>query len=273
MTKRVLRSGNTRPSSGRLSRHAAKNRRDWERTADLYERAHGAGLAEHEGRSWGNFHVPESRLRLLGDVRAKDVLELGCGAARWSIALARMGARVVGVDVSPKRLDQARELAREAGVDLKLVEASAESVPLPDESFDIVFCDFGAMNFADPFRTVPEAARLLRPGGQFTFSTWSPIRMAFFDERRERLTLRPRRSYFRMHRIDWGRTVEFQLPYGEWVRLFRDNGLALERLVELPSPPDLRSSYLSRREAQWGRSLPLESIWTVRRQHPRGTAD
>lgn len=268
MSKSRVRSGRSRRSSRRLSRHAAKNRRDWDRTADQYERMHGTGLAAHGGMSWGTFHVPEEKLRLLGEVRGKDVLELGCGAARWSIALARSGARVVGIDVSPRRLDQARALAREEGVDLTLVESSAESIPLPDTSFDIVFCDFGAMSFADPFRAVPEVARLLRPGGRLTFSTWSPIRMAFFDGRSERLVSRPRRSYFRMHKVDWGQTVEFQLPYGEWVRLFRDNGLELERLVELPSPPHLRSTYISRREARWGRSLPLESIWTARKRSP-----
>ena len=63
----------------------------------------------------------------------------------------------------------------EAGVDFPLVHGSAEAVPLPDASFDIVFCDHGAMTFADPYRTVPEAARLLRPGGLFAFSHHSPI--------------------------------------------------------------------------------------------------
>ena len=269
MAKGGITPGRLRRSSRHLSRHAAKNRRDWERTAGIYEGAHGPGLAEHGGMSWGVFHAPEKKLRLLGEVRGKDVLELGCGAARWAIALARRGARVIGVDVSPRRLDQARDLAREAGVELTLLEASAESVPLPDRSFDLIFCDFGAMSFADPYRTVPEAARLLRPGGQLTFSTWSPIRMVFLDERRERLGTRPTRDYFRMHKVDGGPTVEFQLPYGEWVRLFRDHGFELERLLELPAPSHLRSSYLSSREARWGLWLPLESIWSVRKKSSR----
>ncbi|HTS33084.1 MAG TPA: class I SAM-dependent methyltransferase [Thermoplasmata archaeon] len=216
--------------------------------------------------SWGCFHVPEKDLGLLRDTRGKDVLELGCGAARWSIALARGGAHVVGVDLSPRRLVQARTLAREAGVSLTLVEASAESVPLPDQSFDLVFCDFGAMTFADPFRTVPEAARLLRPGGQLVFNTWSPIHTVYLDVRNERVASRPQRDYFRMHRVEWSKSVEFQLPYGAWIQLFLDNGFELERLVELPAPAHLRSSYMSAREARWGRTLPLEAIWSLRRR-------
>ena len=107
--------------------------------------------------------------------RGKDVLEFGCGAAQWSIALAKRGARPVGLDLSDRQLEHARRLMAEAGVDFPLVHASAESVPLPDASFDIVFCDHGAMTFADPYRTVPEAARLLRPGGLFAFNHGSTI--------------------------------------------------------------------------------------------------
>jgi len=266
MSRRVIGSDKPRHSTRRLSRHAAKNRRDWNRTADLYERAHGAGLAENRGMSWGYFHVPEKKLRLLGEIRGKDVLELGCGAARWSIALARGGAQVVAVDVSPRRLDQARKLARDAGVNLTFVEASAESVPLPDQSFDVVFCDFGAMTFANPFRTVPEATRLLRPGGQLTFSTSSPIHTVYFDARTEQVASRPQRDYFRLLKVDWGKSVEFQLPYGTWIQLFLDNGFEVERLIELPAPPHLRSSYMSAREARWGRTLPLESICSARKR-------
>ena len=42
-------------------------------------------------------------------------------------------------------------------------------MPLADSSFDLVFCDHGAMSFCDPAVTLPEVARLLRPGGRFVF--------------------------------------------------------------------------------------------------------
>jgi len=223
-------------------------------------------LGREGGKGWGSFHVPERRLRLLGDVRGKDILELGCGAARWSIALSRAGARVVGLDVSPRRLQQARELVRRAGARVRLVEASAESVPFPARSFDLIFCDIGAMSYADPYRTVPEAARLLRPGGQLTFSTESPIHMVYLSSRNGRFSSRPHRNYFTMHRIDLPTTVEFQLPYGEWVRLFRENGFELERLIEPRAPPRARSKFLTRQEVRWARQWPLETIWSVRKK-------
>jgi ubiquinone/menaquinone biosynthesis C-methylase UbiE len=157
-----------------LTEHARRNRVYWDAESDEYEAQHSAQL-EREPRSWGVWSIPESELNVLGDVRDKDVLEFGCGAARWSIALSRLGARCVGLDNSARQLEHARRLMADAGIDFPLVHASAESAPLPDASFDIVFCDHGAMSFADPHRTVPEAARLLRPGGLLAFSAETPL--------------------------------------------------------------------------------------------------
>ena len=145
---------------------------------------------------------------------------------------------VVGLDLSERQLGHARRLMAEAGVDFPLVHASAEAVPLPDAAFDIVFCDHGAMTFADPYRTVPEAARLLRPGGLFAFSHHSPIETICWpldaEEVGERLTL----DYFGMHRIEVEDEVTFNLPYGEWIRLFRANGFVVEDLIEPRPAPD-----------------------------------
>lgn len=109
-------------------------------------------------------------------------------------ALTRAGARPIGLDLSEGQLAHARRLLAQAGVHVPLVQVSAEAVPLADASFDIVFCDHGAMNFADPYRTVPEVARLLRPGRLFAFCHLSPIA----DRVDDQLV----RDYFGMHRID-----------------------------------------------------------------------
>ena len=93
---------------------------------------------------------------MLGEVHNRDVLEFGCGGAQWSIALAREGARPVGLDQSRAQLQHARRLQHEAAIVFPLVCASGEAVPLHDATFDIVFCDHGAMSFCDPTVTVPE---------------------------------------------------------------------------------------------------------------------
>ena len=108
-------------------------------------------------------------------------------------------------------------------------------MPLPDASFDIVFCDHGAMTFADPYRTVPEASRLLRPGGLFAFSHHTPIESIAWPLDADRVGDRLVVDYFGMHRLDDGETTTFQLPYGEWIRLFHENGFVVEDLIE-PRP-------------------------------------
>ncbi len=96
-------------------------------------------------------------------------IELGCGTAYVSAWLARRGARPVGIDNSPKQLETARRLQAEHGLEFPLLLGNAESVPYPDASFDFAISEYGAAIWADPYRWIPEAARLLRPGGRLTF--------------------------------------------------------------------------------------------------------
>ncbi|PEG37517.1 methyltransferase type 11 [Mycolicibacterium agri] len=248
-----------------LTDHAARNRAMWDGFSDEYQAKHADDLVVCGGLAWGTMRIPESELHVLGDVKSCDVLEFGCGAAQWSIALAWLGARPVGLDLSERQLQHARKLMADAGVDFPLIHASAEAVPLPDASFDIVFCDHGAMSFADPYRTVPEAARLLRPGGLFAFNHDSPIETLCWppgaDEVGDRLAL----DYFGMHQIEDGDEVLFNLPYGEWIRLFRTNGFVVEDLIEPRPKPDTVSSYRSDAGLAWARRWPSEEIWRLRK--------
>lgn len=247
-----------------LSEHARANRTAWDRDSDSYQATHHAQLA---GEAWGVWQIPESELQVLGDVRGKDVLELGCGAAQWSISLVRKGARVVGLDNSERQLEHARTAMAEADVDFPLVHASAEDVPLSDESFDLVFCDYGAMTFADPYRTVPEAGRLLRPGGLFAFSHETPLSLICWTPETDRPEPTLQRDYFGIRRWDDpDGYVEFHLPYGEWIRLFRTSGFVVEELLELRPPEGATSTYRDAEALVWARRWPMEQIWKLRKE-------
>lgn len=248
------------------SPHAARNRELWDRSSDAYQTRHGPQLAASGGLAWGVWQLPEAELRILGDVRGRDVLEFGCGAAQWSIALAALGARVTGLDISERQLEHARRLMEAAGASFALVHASAEATPFDDASFEIVFCDHGAMTFADPYLTVPEAARILWPGGLLAFSMHTPILdiawAAGGDHPADALVS----DYWDLHLIDEpGEPVSYQLRYGDWIRLFIENGFAIESLVELRPPAHASSSYCDEVDRDWARRWPMEHIWRVRR--------
>ena len=249
-----------------LPDHVVANRRSWNADSDTYQKDHGPQLAASGGLAWGVWQIPECELQVLGEVKGRDILELGCGGAQWSIALAIAGARPVGLDLSERQLAHARRLMTEAGTDFPLVHASAEAVPLPDRSFDIIFCDYGAMTFADPYATVPEAARLLRPGGLFAFCGATPIvEMCYPDDSDspgDRLLI----DYFGMWSLNYEGYVEFMLPYGAWIRLFRAHGFVVEDLIELRPGPEAISSYRDGSDRDWYRRWPGEQIWKVRRE-------
>jgi SAM-dependent methyltransferase len=249
-----------------LTPDAARNSRAWDAYSDEYQAKHAEALDWRRALAWGSSELPEATLHVLGDVDGKDILELGCGAAQWSIGLARAGARPVGLDVSARQLEHARKLIAEAGVDVPLVHASAEAVPLPDRSFDIVFCDHGAMTFADPYLAVPEVSRLLRPGGLFAFSHHSPIETICWELGAEKVGDQLVLDYFGMHRIQDADDVFFQLPYGEWIRLFRANGFAIEDLIETQPPPGIITTFRDADELAWARRWPSENIWRLRRE-------
>ena len=252
------------PPDAALSGHERRNRAAWNADADDYQARHGQQLGG-DAKAWGTWGLPESELHVLGEVAGRDVLELGCGAAQGSIDLARAGAWPVGLDLSEGQLAHARRLLLQAGVPVPLVQASAEAVPLADASFDLVFCDHGAMNFADPYRTVPEVARLLRPGGLFAFCHLSPILDLCWPDEADRAGDQLVRDYFGMHRIDAVDEVVFQLPYGEWIRLFRANSFEVLDLIEPRPAPDAVSSYRDDEDRAWARRWPAECIWRLRR--------
>jgi SAM-dependent methyltransferase len=244
----------------------ARNRAFWNRQSNEYQERHREHIGRLEPR-WGIWQLPETDLRVLGDVSGQDVLELGCGAAQWSILLAREEARAVGLDYSERQLEHAKAAVAGAGVEVQLVHASAASVPFPDESFDIVFADHGANRFVDPYAWVPEATRVLRRGGLLAFSESTPFEVICWDDKRDTVTRELRLDYFGLHRLeDEDGLVQFYLPYGEWIRLFRENGLAVEALREIQPPAGAESTYRGADETEWARHWPMEQIWSVRKE-------
>jgi len=243
--------------------HVVHNRRFWDADAEAYQEAHGAALARAP-LAWGAYRVPEADLRVLGPVAGRDLLELGCGAAQWSIALRDLGARVIGLDLSTQQLTHARHAAR----DLLLVQASGEQLPFADACFDVVFCDHGALSFCDPVVSIPECARLLRPGGLLAFCCTHPLLYLTFDDKAGQQTRKLQLDYNQLGRMPPAEgTIDWALPAGAWIRLLRRHGFEVEDLVELVADAGASTTYGEFAPPRWARRWPAEWIWKARK-HP-----
>jgi SAM-dependent methyltransferase len=251
-----------------LPEHVARNRAHWDSQADDYVRAAERHWAQTDP-TWGIWGVPESELHLLPDhLEGVDVIELGCGTAYVSAWLARRGAHPVAIDNSPRQLETARRMQREHGVTFPLVLGNAEEVPYPDGSFDLAISEYGAAIWCDPYRWIPETARLLRSGGELIVLGNSVLSMLCVPDlltdglATERLL----RGQFGMHRFEWpdGDGVEFHISHGDRVRLLRASGFEITDLVEIQAPPGASTRYecISR---EWARRWPAEEVWRARK--------
>jgi SAM-dependent methyltransferase len=237
-----------------------RNRAAWTEWSVSFAR-HAERLWPQEEITWGQCRVPEAKLKLLGDVADKDVIELGCGTAYWSAWLARRGSRPVGIDLTPAQLETALRMQERYNLHFPLIEGNAEAVPLPDASFDLALSEYGASIWCDPYRWLPEAARLLRPGGELVFLRYSTLVVLCMPPDGP-ATDTLVRDQFGLHRVDWAddNSTEFHLPHGEWIRLLRENGFEVEALVELAPEPGGGESD-AHVPVDWARRWPMEEIW------------
>lgn len=255
-----------------LPDYAVRNREVWTRSNARYTAGKARDSWAQERIRWGVFKVAEDEVQVLPDVRGLDVIELGCGTAYFGAWLKKRGARrVVGVDITPAQLATARAMDAEFELGLEFIEANAEDVPLPDSSFDIAFSEYGASIWCDPYLWIPEAARLLRPGGELVFMRNSTLQMLCSpddDVVAERL-VRPQKG---MHRFDWtdedeGPSTEFHISGSEMFQLLRKTDFDVVDFRELFAPHDATDHpYYKWVPAEWAKRWPAEEIWRARKR-------
>ncbi|HET9678340.1 MAG TPA: methyltransferase domain-containing protein [Solirubrobacterales bacterium] len=252
-----------------LPEHVARNRAYWNGYAEEWVESGREDWAASEPR-WGIWRVPESEVGLLpAALEGKDAIELGCGTGYVSSWLAQRGARPVGIDNSEAQLATARRFQEEFGIEFPLLHGNAEEVPYPDASFDLAISEYGAGIWADPYRWIPEASRLLRPGGELVFLVNSVFTMLCApDDEDEPATERMIRPYFGMHRFEWpdDDSVEFHLPHGKLIALLRDSGFEVEELIEIRPPDGSTSRFQPQVSLEWAQRWPCEEVWRARRR-------
>ena len=168
-----------------------------------------------------------------------------------------------------QQLATARRLQIEHDLHFPLINGFAERLPFQDESFDLVVSEYGAAIWSDPYRWIPEAARVLRPNGELLFLGNSTLLMLCTPDGPE-TPAEPmlRRDFFGMHRFDWPDddppSVEFHLGHGDWIRLLRANNFEVLDLVELRSASEAKTRY-DFVTADWAHRWPSEEVWKARK--------
>ncbi len=249
--------------------HVLRNRTEWDQWAADYAAAGLHGWAEAEP-SWGIWSVPEEQLKVLpSDLTGTDSLELGCGTGYVSAWLARLGARPVGLDNSAAQLATAAALRERFGLWFPLIHGNAEQIPCADATFDLVISEYGASIWCDPYAWIPEAARVLRPGGQLIFLVNSvQLILTVPEEDDLPATESLQRPFFGMHRFQWlgADSVEFHLGHGDMIRLLRRCGFEVEDLIEIQPAPDATTRH-TLASLEWARQWPCEEVWKARKKH------
>jgi SAM-dependent methyltransferase len=253
-----------------IDSHASVTRRQWdEHMSAWFERYARPRWAATEPY-WGMWCISQSQLPVLpASLVGATAVEFGCGSAYVSAWLARRGARPVGVDISARQLAAAHRMQDEFDLHFPLVHADAERVPLSTGCADLVISEYGASVWCDPYRWIPEAARLLRPGGRLVFMTQSTLARMCSSERGP-ATDRLVRNLFGLHCVvRKGTSGEeyrlFTLPHGEWIRIMNGCGLVVEDLIEVQVPPGATNNDFPEFSDEWVRRWPAEEVWFARR--------
>ena len=255
-----------------LSESQQLNRAKWQLAARRFRH-----LGEQNWRksepTWGLWSRSDEGLNLLpSDLSGKCCLDVGCGTGYILKWMVDRGAMAVGLEPTDNQLVSAVQLSQHHETEISLIQGFGEKLPFANESFDFAISEYGAALWADPFQWIPEVSRVLRPGSNLVIYTDHMISYMAdngLDEPEGEWTETLQRSYFNAYQTKWSEDgsdgVEYHLPPGEWISLFRESGFVIDALIELPAPEDATSRF-SFASAEWGQKWPAEQVWKVHKE-------
>lgn len=239
------------------SREAA---RFWEANAATWTRHARAGYDVYRDA----LNTP-AFLGMLPPVAGLSGLDVGCGEGYNTRKLARMGARMTGIDIAPTFVRHAQAAEEEEPLGIRYLAADAQELPFADASFDFNVAFMSLMDMPDPARAVREAARVLRPRGFFQFSILHPCfappyRRVLRDPDGHTTAIEVGR-YFdstdgeietwhfscapaaERAQVEPFRVPRFHHTLGEWVEFVLKAGLAIEQIAEPLASEEIAGRY------------------------------
>ena len=212
----------------------------WEEASEDYQLTCGIPIGIH----YGNGAPFEDEIKLLGSLRKKKILEIGCGGAQCGIAMAKQGADVTGIDISENQLNYAKALAKENGVEILFHQGDIRRLTeIKSNNYDLVFSAW-ALLYVDNLRSCfQEVYRVLKRGGSFVASLPHPFFRTVSPK-----TMKLRESYFDVGKKEIAETwndgsnhknVVYDHTVSELINMLLDTDFFIERIIE----PDSRKKY------------------------------
>jgi ubiquinone/menaquinone biosynthesis C-methylase UbiE len=216
-------------------------KKSWDKIAVLYKNRYDIS---REMVHYGPLCPGEDRLNLIGDIRGKKVIDLGCGGGQNAVALNKMGAEVTGVDFSYEQITLARKLADDSGSSIMFESADISSLPFIDDcSRDLAIsaCVISFVENIDSF--FAETFRILKSRGRFILSDMNPLQYVL-DETEDGMTFN--NPYFQKTLpINWSWEFEelpraprfrhYVRPVTQYHNSLVDAGFVTKRILE-PEP-------------------------------------
>ena len=222
-----------------------QNKNSWNRQASRYQAAADFSYNEVD---YGDTDLPtEKELRLIGDVRGKRVLELGCGGANCGISLAKQGAIVTCADISKEQISFAKEKAKKENVDIQFVVSPMEKVVYNNE-FDIVISMAAMMYVKDIESVFSNVSKSLKENGVFVFSLNDPI---FYAVAAKYLWNDPtiQQSYFYSGEEKWKWEnnddfdfITYRRPIYEYINSLVTHNLSIAKFYQLKPEKEIQTT-------------------------------
>ncbi|SFA85907.1 Methyltransferase domain-containing protein [Flavobacterium swingsii] len=156
------------------------NKQTWNNKTDIHI---ASDFYNNEAFLSGKSSLMDIELNLLGDISGKKILHLQCHFGQDTLSLARLGAKVTGVDLSDNAINKGKELNQKIGLDAEFICCNVYDLENHlDEKFDIVFTSYGTIGWLpDLDKWAKVVSNFLKPGGQFIFAEFHPVVWMYDD--------------------------------------------------------------------------------------------
>jgi len=197
----------------------------WEETSQHYQESTKIGIGTAH---YGPYAPDENELRLLGNVRGKKILEIGCGGGQCSVAFAKQGAVCTGIDISKEQLKFAENLAKKNKIKVNFTKGDIQTLKgIKSGSFDIVFSAFALQYVPDLTKCFREVFRVLKKKGLFVFSLDHP----FYDVINDK-TFKIKTSYFETGKMIEGKFVFYKRKVSDILNSLIESKFSVEKMIE-----------------------------------------